>query len=174
MAAAKRQWGLRCNFQTPMYSRQPEDIEIQIKTNLIMKKIIISLMLICMAALAFAQTGDADKILGTYMSENKTGKVQVTRQNGKYIGTLIWTSIENAKDEKNPDAALKSRTLKGTVILKDMTYVDGVWKNGTIYDPESGNTYKATIKLKSDGNLTLRGYIGVPALGRNSTWTRVK
>lgn len=127
-----------------------------------------------MAALAFAQTSSGDKLLGTYMSENKTGKIQVTKQNGKYIGTLIWTSIENAKDEKNPDAALKTRTLKGSVILKDMTYVDGVWKNGTIYDPESGNTYKATIKLKSNGDLTLRGYIGVPALGRNSTWTRTK
>ncbi len=139
----------------------------------IMKKLIISAMLICMAALAFGQTSVADKILGTYLSENGTGKVQVTKKDGKYIGTLIWTSIENAKDEKNPDASLKARALKGVVILKDMAYVDGVWKNGTIYDPESGNTYKATIKMKSDGNLTLRGYIGVPALGRNSTWKRL-
>lgn len=139
-----------------------------------MKRFIISAILTCMATLVFAQTTDGDKILGTYMSENKTGKVQVTKQNGKYIGTLVWTSIEGAKDEKNPDSSLKTRTLKGSVILKDMSYVDGVWKNGTIYDPESGNTYKATIKIKPDGNLTLRGYIGVPALGRNSTWTRTK
>ena len=139
-----------------------------------MKRFIISAILTCMATLVFAQTTDGDKILGTYMSENKTGKVQVTKQNGKYIGTLVWTSIEGAKDEKNPDSSLKTRTLKGSVILKDMSYVDSVWKNGTIYDPESGNTYKATIKIKPDGTLTLRGYIGVPALGRNSTWTRTK
>ena len=124
--------------------------------------------------MAFAQTNDADRILGTYLSENKTGKVEVTKQNGKYIGTLVWTAVEGAKDEKNPDASLRKRTLKGVVILKDMTYDNGIWKNGTIYDPESGNTYKATIKLKSDGNLTLRGYIGVPTLGRNSVWTRTK
>ena len=139
-----------------------------------MKRFIISAMLICLTALAFAQNNAADKILGTYLSENGTGKVQVTKQDGKYIGTLIWTSIENAKDEKNPDSSLRARPLKGVVILKDMAYVDGVWKNGTIYDPESGNTYKATIKMKPDGSLTLRGYIGVPALGRNSTWTRTK
>ena len=139
-----------------------------------MKKLIISAILVLCTVMAFAQTNDADKILGTYLSENKTGKVEVTKQNGKYIGTLVWTSIAGAKDEKNPDTALKTRTLKGTVILKDMTYDNGIWKNGTIYDPESGNTYKATIKLKSDGNLTLRGYIGVPALGRNSIWTRTK
>ena len=139
-----------------------------------MKKLIISAILVLCTVMAFAQTNDADRILGTYLSENKTGKVEVTKQNGKYIGTLVWTSIEAAKDEKNPDASLKKRTLKGVVILKDMTYDNGIWKNGTIYDPESGNTYKATIKLKSDGNLTLRGYIGVPALGRNSVWTRTK
>ena len=139
-----------------------------------MKKLIISAILVLCTVMAFAQTNDADKILGTYLSENKTGKVEVTKQNGKYIGTLVWTSIAGAKDEKNPDASLKKRTLKGIVILKDMTYDNGIWKNGTIYDPESGNTYKATIKLKSDGNLTLRGYIGVPALGRNSVWTRTK
>ncbi len=139
-----------------------------------MKKLIISAILVLCTVMAFAQTNDADRILGTYLSENKTGKVEVTKQNGKYIGTLVWTSIAGAKDEKNPDASLKKRTLKGVVILKDMTYDNGIWKNGTIYDPESGNTYKATIKLKSDGNLTLRGYIGVPALGRNSVWTRTK
>lgn len=139
-----------------------------------MKKLIISAILVLCTVMAFAQTNDADRILGTYLSENKTGKVEVTKLNGKYIGTLVWTSIEGAKDEKNPDASLKKRTLKGVVILKDMTYDNGIWKNGTIYDPESGNTYKATIKLKSDGNLTLRGYIGVPALGRNSVWTRTK
>ena len=139
-----------------------------------MKKLIISAILVLCTVMAFAQTNDADRILGTYLSENKTGKVEVTKQNGKYIGTLVWTSINSAKDEKNPDASLRKRTLKGVVILKDMTYDNGIWKNGTIYDPESGNTYKATIKLKSDGNLTLRGYIGVPALGRNSVWTRTK
>lgn len=139
-----------------------------------MKKLIISAILVLCTVMAFAQTNDADRILGTYLSENKTGKVEVTKQNGKYIGTLVWTSVAGAKDEKNPDASLKKRALKGVVILKDMTYDNGIWKNGTIYDPESGNTYKATIKLKSDGNLTLRGYIGVPALGRNSIWTRTK
>ena len=137
-----------------------------------MKRIFITAILLVVTALAFAQNNGADKILGVYLSENKTVKVQITQNDGKYIGTLVWTSIENAKDEKNPDAALRSRTLKGTIILKDMVFVDGIWKNGTIYDPESGNTYKATIKLKPNGDLTLRGYIGVPALGRNSVWTR--
>lgn len=62
-----------------------------------MKKLIISAILVLCTVMAFAQTNDADRILGTYLSENKTGKVEVTKQNGKYIGTLVWTSIEGAK-----------------------------------------------------------------------------
>ncbi len=79
--------------------------------------------------------------------ERQGGRQQTERQKKREKG---WTHIARAKEKKNPDAALKTRTLKGTVILKDMTYDNGIWKNGTIYDPESGNTYKATIKLKSD------------------------
>ena len=85
-----------------------------------MKRIFITAILLVVTALAFAQNNGADKILGVYLSENKTGKVQITQKDGKYIGTLVWTSIENAKDEKNPDAALRSRTLKGTIILKEI------------------------------------------------------
>ena len=44
-------------------------------------------------------------------------------------------------------------------------------KNGKIYDPETGKTYKAVIS--STGNtLSVRGYIGFKALGRSETWKR--
>ncbi len=138
------------------------------------KKIIIAAILLFTAALAFAQTNNGDKLIGTYLSEEGTGKIQVTKQDGKYVGTLIWTSYTDGKDARNKDPKLRERPLKGITILKDMTYSDGIWKNGTIYDPESGNTYKATIKMTQDGNLVLRGYVGVPTLGRNSIWTRTK
>lgn len=122
-----------------------------------------------------AQT-KADDILGIYFSENNTGKIKVTKSEGKYIGTLVWTEQEGALDVKNPDKNQHNKVLAGKVILTDMTFDEkkGEWKGGTIYDPESGNTYKATIKRKPNGDLTLRGYIGVPALGRNSVWTKTK
>ncbi len=139
-----------------------------------MKKIFIAAILLFTAVLAFAQTDNGDKLVGTYLSEDGTGKIQVTKENGKYVGTLVWTSYTDGKDVRNKDEKLRSRRLVGLKILNDMVYSNGVWKNGTIYDPESGNTYKATIKMAPDGNLMLRGYIGVPTLGRNSLWKRVK
>lgn len=140
-----------------------------------MKKLIMLLAAMLMSAAAMSAQ-NADAILGTFLSENGTGKIKVTKAEGKYIGTLIWTKDEGALDVKNPDKSLRNKVLAGKVILKDMTWDASKceWRGGTIYDPESGNTYKATVKLKENGDLTLRGYVGVPAFGRNSFWTRIK
>ena len=140
-----------------------------------MKKLIMLLAAMLMSAAAMSAQ-NADAILGTFLSENGTGKIKVTKAEGKYIGTLIWTKDEGALDVKNPDKSLRNKVLAGKVILKDMTWDASKceWRGGTIYDPESGNTYKATVKLKENEDLTLRGYVGVPAFGRNSFWTRIK
>jgi len=55
----------------------------------------------------------------------------------------------------------------------DFEYVGkGKWKNGYIYDPDNGKTYRCKAQLKGD-TLKVRGFIGVSLLGRNSEWTRV-
>jgi uncharacterized protein (DUF2147 family) len=47
------------------------------------------------------------------------------------------------------------------------------YKDGSILDPDSGNTYTAMMTESADGKtLTVRGYIGVPALGRTQIWLR--
>jgi uncharacterized protein (DUF2147 family) len=46
------------------------------------------------------------------------------------------------------------------------------YTNGTIYDPESGKTYSCRGELTSENVLKLRGYIGLPTLGRSTVWTR--
>jgi len=47
------------------------------------------------------------------------------------------------------------------------------WGNGCIYDPASGSTYTCLLTLDGDDRLRLRGYVGLPLLGRTTAWTRV-
>ncbi|CEN45874.1 conserved hypothetical protein [Capnocytophaga canimorsus] len=63
--------------------------------------------------------------------------------------------------------------MKGSVILKKLKYHKGEWKNGEIYDPQSGKTYHCKAKIKNN-QLILRGFVGVSLLGKNTTWTRVE
>jgi uncharacterized protein (DUF2147 family) len=51
---------------------------------------------------------------------------------------------------------------------------DNLWRNGKIYDPDSGKTYSAKATLASHDQLDLRGFIGVSLIGRTEKWTRAK
>ncbi|MEM1126422.1 MAG: DUF2147 domain-containing protein [Bacteroidota bacterium] len=48
------------------------------------------------------------------------------------------------------------------------------WAGGRILDPENGKVYKAKMKLRDDGRLDVRGFIGISAFGRTQTWERVE
>ena len=64
-----------------------------------------------------------------------------------------------------------------------MTIIEGVragssadlWDGGTILDPNNGKVYKVRMTLKDGGRtLDVRGYVGMPLLGRTQTWQRVE
>ncbi|MCR4582845.1 MAG: DUF2147 domain-containing protein [Prevotella sp.] len=138
------------------------------------KKILTTLCaLLFSVVMGFAQ--EADKVLGVYKSEDGKGKVKITKAGDKYVGTLIWTSKQGAKDTKNPDEAKRGKSLVGLQILKGFHYGGKqVWEGGTVYDPASGKTYKCKMTLRDDGKLNIRGFVGMAAFGRTTTWTPVK
>ena len=49
-----------------------------------------------------------------------------------------------------------------------------MWKSGKIHDPNSGSTYDAEAKIKSDGTLEVLGYMGMKFLGSKRTFKRVR
>ena len=70
-------------------------------------------------------------------------------------------------DHLNPDELLRSRPVLGIALTSGYEF-DGKRWSGKIYDPESGNTYSSRMRVDRDGNLAMRGYIGVPMLGRTA------
>ena len=99
----------------------------------------------------------------------------------KLCGTITWSYRPadappgELLDIHNTDAALRSRPIVGLPLLQNFSPAGtDAWDGGTIYDPESGKTYKCTMKLTDAKTLDVRGYIGVPAFGRSTTWTRVE
>ena len=112
-------------------------------------------------------------VLG-YWSTN-AGSVLHIDHCGERVCITIETISQKAPgviDGHNPDPTLRTRAICkmdiGTEFkLKDADHA----VDGRIYDPESGKTYKSVIS--SDGNtLSVRGYVGIKALGRSQTWKR--
>lgn len=49
------------------------------------------------------------------------------------------------------------------------------YEHGKVLDPLSGNLYKGKAKLSENGKrLSMRGYVGISALGRSTTWIRAE
>lgn len=141
-----------------------------------MKKILLSVFVVFMALEMFAQ----NTIEGTWFNTTKSGKVEIYKKGEVYYGKIVW--LEEPIDEKtgkakldtnNPDASKQKTPIIGLLVLKDFTYDgDGKYSGGTIYDPENGKTYKCKMTLLDKDHLDVRGYIGIPALGRTENWTK--
>jgi uncharacterized protein (DUF2147 family) len=127
-----------------------------------------------------AQTHKTDDIVGVWLNQEGTGKVQIFRVSSNYYGKIVWLKVPNDSitgkprtDVENPDAKMKTAPLIGLVNLKGFSF-DGEdeWKDGTIYDPKNGKTYKCYIEFESADVLKIRGYIGISLLGRTTLWKR--
>jgi uncharacterized protein (DUF2147 family) len=76
------------------------------------------------------------------------------------------------RDDNNPDPELRSRDLVGLELLSDYRFDGRRWQ-GRIYDPETGNTYSSRMELDGE-RLKMRGYIGVPMLGRSQFFEPIR
>ena len=134
------------------------------------------LMLSFVSGNVFSQPA-SDDILGVWFNEEKDAKIKIYQENDKFYGKIVWHKTGEGIslfDENNPDEALQKRKKLGLVILNDFDFDDDQWDNGTIYDPKSGKTYSCVIKMKKEGILNVRGYIGISLIGRTTEWTKAE
>jgi len=75
-------------------------------------------------------------------------------------------------DFRNPDDALREQPILGLNLVSGYRFEGGTWQ-GKIYDPESGKVYSSRMKVSGEGNLEMRGYIGIPMFGRTATFVPV-
>ena len=146
-----------------------------------MKKVVVLLFLAIYAVTGVAQ--EADKIVGIWWNDKKTSKIEVKQKDGKYIGTVIYIApeeYENGKppiDDENPDPKLRDRSIVGLQILDGLEFnaKKKEWKDGSIYDPDSGKTYECYAWLENEKLLKLKGFVaGVRWMGRSTEWYRAE
>jgi uncharacterized protein (DUF2147 family) len=134
-------------------------------------------MIVLMAAAAMA-AGGADSIVGRWRAETKGAVIEIARCTTSVCGKLTGSDGLRANpgmlDTKNKDPKQRSRHVLGLdMIGGPFTFADGAWTGGTVYNPEDGGTYKATLTLPDTDHLKLKGCIVWP-LCKTQTWTRIR
>lgn len=137
------------------------------------------LLVVMLAIPSFSQ--DKDRVVAKWLNASGEGQIMIYKKGDKYVGRLVWLKEPHdqngqlKRDSRNPKPSLKTRPLLGTEILKDFVYVgDGVWDQGSIYDPKTGKTYSSKMSMINNNKLSVRGYVGISLLGRTEIWQRVQ
>ncbi len=138
-----------------------------------------SVALLVLTFLSAPAVSDEDQIVGTWLSGDGDGWIEITLHAEGISGRIAGSPNDNPErsriDDKNLDPALRDRELFGLNLFSGFHFDgDDRWIGGRIYDPNSGKSYRCIITVIDDDTLKMRGYIGVPLIGRTEIWTRIK
>ena len=138
--------------------------------------------LVLAATLAHAQATPVG-LWKTIDDESKKEKslIRLTENGGVITGRLEKlldpATKQDAVCDKCSDER-KDKPLLGMTLVRGVKQNDAdksLWDGGDILDPNNGKVYKVRLVPKDDGKkLDVRGYIGMPVLGRTQTWVRVE
>lgn len=121
--------------------------------------------------------------------DDATGKptalIRITDDHGELTGKIeklltLHTDDRNPMCTKCTDVRKNQPIIGMTIIEKmhadDSPHADAsTFVGGSILDPDNGKIYRSRMVLSADGkSLQVRGYIGVPLLGRTQTWLRAE
>ena len=136
-------------------------------------------ILLTIIALTFSILINAQTIFGEWKNpDDVTGKVnsiiKVYEKNNKAYAKIIEITETIRRDDlcTKCTGENKNRPILGMDILSGLVKKKNSWTDGKIIDPKRGGTYDCTIELVTENKLKVRGYIGIPMLGKTVYWIR--
>lgn len=137
-------------------------------------KLFLSIFLLSISGINIAQAAEP---FGLWLTENKRSAIKLAPCGDKVCGHIEWI-IEGGMqfDTKNPKENLRHQPMCGLEILKGFSQNPNnanEWTGGHIYKADDGDIYTAQFTMRGDNKMVVRGYVGIPLLGKSQTWTRV-
>src|SRR5262245_29810843 len=138
------------------------------------RSLLIALLLLTAAATSHAQEG----VVGRWVTPGVAAIVELAPCPGTttLCGTIrwLWEAVDEKGqprlDSQNADTGLRSRPLLGLAVLSGLTPAPGgVW-SGRIYNPEDGQTYKASLRRTAADSLLVEGCVLV--ICRKQVWRK--
>jgi len=122
------------------------------------------------AALALMAAAPADLVLGEWLTQDRDGVIRIQGCERGLCGSVV--GLTGFKPDGTPPRDVNGQTQCGLPIITDaMRSGSGVWF-GHIRNPEDGRVHDIELSVDAQGRLHMRGYVGVPLLGKTVVWTR--
>ena len=122
---------------------------------------------------------------GVWLHDNERIRVKIARCDEQRVeplcGKLVW--LKNPDDEEgeprrdieNPDRAQHDQTITGKTVIHGLVRGGArLWTDGTIYNPDDGESYNARVEVVDPNTLHVRAYVMLPLFGETKVWTRVE
>jgi uncharacterized protein (DUF2147 family) len=103
--------------------------------------------------------------------------IRISDNKGELEGR-IEKLFRPADQDQNPKCNLcqganKDQPIIGLLFMSGLKKSGDEYTGGQILDPDNGKVYKSKLTLVEGGKkVSVRGYIGVPMLGRSQVWVR--
>ena len=122
---------------------------------------------------AMAAPVQGAKLLGAWMTEDRQGVVRIEPCAGdgrEFCGRVIGISDFPAGGLRDIHGTRQC----GLVILRNLLPGEEDRRRGSITNPDDGRVYGAIVWVAADGDLRLRGFVGLPMLGSTQHWPRFR
>ncbi len=144
------------------------------------QKAVIAIVTVAASSFAAAQMTPVGK---WHSFDDKTGELKslvvINEANGVLSGH-IEALLRKEADQKELCTECtddrKDKPVLGMEIIRGAKKAEGkdLWEGGQILDPENGKDYHLRLTpIEGGQKLEVRGYIGLPLIGRTQTWVRV-
>ena len=118
-----------------------------------------------------SQTYNSDQILGNWISPQKDLIINCYKVNDQYFGKVVWFK-KYYDDKHGVNTAVPEDQWMNAVVMKHFAFKDNEWKNGEIYDLNSGKSYSSYIELDGTNTLKCTGYIWLTIFGETINFTK--
>lgn len=111
---------------------------------------------------------------GEWRVQDGDATVRIRKCGAALCGVIASTRMAPGKDEKNPDPSKRNRSVLGIEVLTGLhTTGPNVW-SGQTYNAEDGQIYNATVSMRDEQALQIKGCVPDGGICGSETWTRVK
>jgi uncharacterized protein (DUF2147 family) len=153
---------------------------IGIRSRSIVAVATVAVALLGAARIACADARRGNELVGEWWTEGNQGRIRFVRaQDGTFRGIRTYSSAKHTvtnpvRDIHNPNPELRGRSTVGILIIWGLIYDDGEYSSGYAYNPRDGKTYRLKAELIASDTLRIRGYLGIPLLGKSQVWKRMR